>query len=62
LRTNQSSASPQRLESHIGVVQGFVDAILADTPPPVSGLGGRAAVMLCEACLRSAASGQVVML
>jgi len=54
--------SPQRLEPHIGVVQGFVDAILADAPPPVGGLDGRAAVMLCEACLRSAASGQVVML
>lgn len=54
--------SPQRLEPHIGVVQGFVDAILADAPPPVGGADGRAAVAICEACLRSAAAGQAVAL
>ncbi len=54
--------SPQRLEPHIGVVQGFVDALLTNSPPPVTGMDGRAAVAICEACLRSAASGQVVQL
>lgn len=54
--------SPQRLEPHIGVVQGFVDAILADAPPPVSGADGRAAVAICAACLQSAAAGQAVTL
>lgn len=54
--------SPQRLEPHIGVVQGFVDAILADAPPPVTGEDGRAAVAICEACLRSAAEGRPVMI
>lgn len=54
--------SAQRLEPHIGVVQGFVDAILADSAPPVGGADGRAAVAICEACLRSAAAGQAVAL
>jgi predicted dehydrogenase len=54
--------SPQRLEPHIGVVQGFVDSILADAAPPVGGADGRAAVAICEACLRSAAEGRPVTL
>jgi predicted dehydrogenase len=54
--------SPQRLEPHIGVVQGFVDSILAESAPPVGGADGRAAVAICEACLRSAAEGRAVAL
>lgn len=52
--------SPIRLEPHIGVVQGFVDGIHAQRPPDVPGEAGRAAVAICEACLRSAAAQQAV--
>jgi predicted dehydrogenase len=52
--------SPIRLEPHIGVVQAFVDSIIADRAPSVTGEDGRAAVEICEACLVSARSGQVV--
>ena len=52
--------SPARLEPHIGVVQEFVDAILEDRAPAVGGAEGRAAVELCEACLRSARTGQAI--
>jgi predicted dehydrogenase len=54
--------SPIRLEPHIGVVQEFVNSILEDRPPQVSGADGLAAVEICEACLRSARSGQAVSL
>jgi predicted dehydrogenase len=54
--------SPVRLEPHIGVVQDFVSAILENRPPVVGGTEGRAAVELCEACLRSARAGQAVAL
>jgi predicted dehydrogenase len=54
--------SPIRLEPHIGVVQEFVNSILEDRPPQVSGADGLAAVEICEACLRSAQSGQAVSL
>jgi predicted dehydrogenase len=54
--------SPIRLEPHIGVVQEFVDSIIENRAPAVSGADGRAAVEICEACLRSAQSGQVIAL
>ncbi len=41
--------SPIRLAPHIGVVQAFVDSIIADQVPSVTGLDGRAAVEICEA-------------
>ena len=52
--------SPIRLFPHAGVIQEFVDSIREQRPPAVGGVEGRKAVELCEACLRSAASGQVV--
>jgi predicted dehydrogenase len=52
--------SPIRLEPHIGVVQEFVNSILEDRRPGVTGEDGRAAVELCEACLVSARTGQAV--
>ena len=52
--------SPIRLFPHAGVIQEFVDSIREQRPPAVGGVEGRKAVELCEACLRSASSGQVV--
>ena len=52
--------SPIRLQPHAGVVQAFVDSIVADRAPSVTGEDGRAAVAICEACLRSARIGQAV--
>ncbi|MBS0262012.1 MAG: Gfo/Idh/MocA family oxidoreductase [Planctomycetes bacterium] len=52
--------SPIRLFPHVGVVQDFVDSILEQRPPAVTGLDGRAAVEICEACLISARTGQAV--
>ncbi len=49
-----------RLEPHIRVLQEFVDSIREHRPPRVGGAEGRAAVEICEACLRSAHTGQVV--
>jgi predicted dehydrogenase len=54
--------SPIRLFPHIGVIRDFVDSIREQRPPRVGGAEGRAAVELCEACLRSAQSNQVVKL
>ena len=54
--------SPIRLFPHAGVIQDFVDSIREQRPPHVGGLEGRKAVEICEACLRSAQSGQVVSL
>lgn len=54
--------SPIRLFPHIGVIQEFVDSIRQQRRPSVGGAEGRAAVEICEACLRSARSGQAVSL
>lgn len=54
--------SPVRLYPHIGVLQEFVDSIRERRPPKVGGAEGRAAVEVCEACLRSAQTGQAVRL
>ncbi|MFO0816540.1 MAG: Gfo/Idh/MocA family oxidoreductase [Pirellulales bacterium] len=54
--------SPIRLFPHIGVIQEFVDSIREQRPPRIGGVEGRAAVEICEACLRSAQSGQAVTL
>lgn len=54
--------SPIRLFPHAGVIQDFVDSIREQRPPHVGGQEGRKAVEICEACLRSAQSGQVVSL
>ncbi len=52
--------SPIRLFPHIGVIQEFIDSIQERRPPRVGAAEGRAAVEICEACLRSARSGQAV--
>ncbi|MBI3865810.1 MAG: Gfo/Idh/MocA family oxidoreductase [Planctomycetia bacterium] len=52
--------SPIRLYPHIGVVQEFVDSIVERRPPAIGGAEGRAAVEICQACLISARTGQVV--
>ncbi len=52
--------SPIRLFPHIGVIREFVDSIREQRPPRVGGPEGRAAVELCEACLISARTNQVV--
>jgi predicted dehydrogenase len=52
--------NPVRLEPHYRVIQGFVDDLREQRPQAVGGAEGRAAVEICEACLQSAASGQVV--
>lgn len=52
--------SPIRLFPHIGVIQEFVDSIREQRPPKVGGAEGRAAVEMCEACLKSARTGEAV--
>lgn len=54
--------SPVRLEAHAAVTQEFVSALLEGRTPAVTGADGRAAVALCEACVKSAQSGQAVQL
>ena len=54
--------SPIRLFPHIGVIQEFVDSVLENRAPKIGGSEGRAAVEICEACLRSAATGQAISL
>ncbi len=52
--------NPVRLEPHTRVIQDFVDSLRFDREINVGGLEGRAAVEICEACLRSAESGQAI--
>jgi predicted dehydrogenase len=54
--------SPARLEAHAAVTQEFASALLEGRPPAVSGVDGRAAVAMCEACVQSVQTGQSVML
>jgi predicted dehydrogenase len=54
--------SPVRMVPHVGVLQEFVDSIREKRPPKVGGADGRAAVEICEACLRSARAGEAVRL
>lgn len=54
--------SPIRLFPHIGVIQDFVDAIVENRPPRIGAPEGRAAVEICEACLRSSQAGAAVSL
>jgi myo-inositol 2-dehydrogenase/D-chiro-inositol 1-dehydrogenase len=54
--------SPVRLEAHAAVTQEFISALREGRPPAVTGVDGRAAVALCEACVQSVQSGQVVKL
>jgi myo-inositol 2-dehydrogenase/D-chiro-inositol 1-dehydrogenase len=52
--------SPGRLEQFIAQTQDFVDALRDGRPAPVSGVDGRAAVAMVEACYQSTISGEVV--
>ena len=52
--------NPVRLEPHTRVIQGFIDSLHEGTKPVVGGQEGRAAVEICEACLRSAESGRAI--
>lgn len=52
--------SPGRLEQFIAQTQDFVDALRNGRPAPVSGVDGRAAVALVEACYESTVSGRAV--
>jgi UDP-N-acetyl-2-amino-2-deoxyglucuronate dehydrogenase len=54
--------SPVRMAAHAAMVQEFIDSLREGRPPAVTGEDGRAAVELCEACVRSARSGQPVRL
>lgn len=53
---------PVRLQSFSAQTQAFIDSIAGQTSPPVTGRDGRAAVELCEACLRSTRTGQAIAL
>ena len=52
--------NPVRLEPHYRVIQGFIDSIHEERAPTIGGTEGRAAVEICEACLKSAQTGQAV--
>ena len=54
--------NPVRLEPHFRVIQDFIDSIREQRPPIIGGAEGRAAVEICEACLKSAQTGQAVTL
>jgi predicted dehydrogenase len=58
----ENPADPVRLEAYVDMVQAFIDAIINDHQPPVTGEDGRAAVELCLAARRSSQTGQVVTL
>lgn len=51
---------PVRLEAFFAQTQAFVDDVLDDRPPTVSGQEGRAAVTLCEAAWSSSRTGAPV--
>jgi predicted dehydrogenase len=54
--------SPVRMAAHAAMVQEFIDSLRENRPPAVRGEDGRAAVELCEACVRSARTGLPVRL
>ncbi|MGD9050139.1 MAG: inositol 2-dehydrogenase [Anaerolineae bacterium] len=49
-------------ESYVAEIKAFVQCILNDTPPPVSGLDGRAPVVMGYAAIKSLAEGRPVKL
>lgn len=51
---------PVRLESFTAQTQAFIDSILNDSEPPVTGRDGRASVELCQAARQSARTRQPV--
>lgn len=55
-------ADPVRLEAYSAMVQAFIDAVIENKEPPVTGEDGRRAVELCLAARESARAGRVVSL
>ena len=53
-------SDPVRLESYAAQNEAFIDAVLENRQPPVTGVDGRAAVELCQAAQQSARSGNAV--
>jgi myo-inositol 2-dehydrogenase/D-chiro-inositol 1-dehydrogenase len=49
-------------ESYVAEIKAFVDSVLNDTPPPVNGLDGRAAVVMGYAAKKSLAEKRPVRL
>jgi myo-inositol 2-dehydrogenase/D-chiro-inositol 1-dehydrogenase len=49
-------------QSYVAEINAFVQCILDDTPPPVSGLDGRAPVVMGYAAIKSLAEGRPVKL
>jgi myo-inositol 2-dehydrogenase/D-chiro-inositol 1-dehydrogenase len=47
-------------ESYVAEMQAFVASIVDDTPPPVTGLDGRVAVVMGYAAKKSLAEGRPV--
>jgi myo-inositol 2-dehydrogenase/D-chiro-inositol 1-dehydrogenase len=58
----QGMLSPVRIKAYQLQHQEFVDAIIQDREPSVTGADGRAAVAVAEAAYRSAAEGRTVRL
>jgi predicted dehydrogenase len=54
--------SPVRMEAHAAMLQEFIDSLREGRSPSVTGEDGRAAVEICEACVRSARTGLPVRL
>ena len=52
--------NPRRIKRTALQVQGFIDAIRAGRPAPITGEDGRAAVEMAQAAIQAAATGQVV--
>ena len=55
-------SDPVRLEAYINMVQEFIDAVLENRPPSVTGADGKAAIELCQAALQSSAASKQVLL
>lgn len=58
----QGALSPVRMEAYRRQDQEFIDAVLENREPSVTGNDGRAAVAVAEAAYQSAASGRVIQL
>jgi predicted dehydrogenase len=48
------------MHAYIEQLQVYTDAVLADTPPPITGEDGRIGVAVALALLESSRTGQVV--
>jgi predicted dehydrogenase len=51
-----------RMEAFVLLVQDFIDAVVANREPPVTGFDGLAAIAMVEASYRSAESGEAIKL